>query len=127
MKLDLIHADTCYPDYWTGHHRPHIMVPVWHGISLKTLKRQLRDEIAQGTVMGSDDDARLLAADMIRPEEERQTVALTRAAYAAINRLKPAQKGARRLFLDLEQPDPERAGQWDDETVYAYFVFIRQE
>jgi hypothetical protein len=43
--------------------------------------------------------------------------ALTRAAYAAVNRIKPARKGQRKLFADLDPID-------DDEgpDVYAYFV-----
>ena len=71
--------------------------------------------------MGSGDAARLLSADVVRPDEEKQADALTRAAYAAVNKIKPANKGQRRFFVDLEESDE------DGETVYAFFVFVRQD
>jgi len=120
VVLDCAHADTCLPDYWRGHHRPHISVPVWRGMTLRQLKQALRDELRQGAVCGNDDDARMLSADMVRPHEEKRADALTRAAYAAIARIKPATPRKRSLFQGLEY------GQYDDvgEMVYAYFVFM---
>jgi hypothetical protein len=121
MKLCCVHADTCLPDYWGGHHKAHVSVPVWRGMTPKALRDALRSELSQGAVMGSDELARLLSADLVRPDEEKRADAATRAAYAAIRRdVKPAKKGVRRLFPDLE-PDDET----DDcrESVYAYFIF----
>lgn len=123
MKLECAHADTCLPSYWSGHHLPHIAVPVWHGMYLSELRQALRDELRQGAVMGSTDDARMLSADMVQPGEEKRADQLTRAAYAAVNRLKPARKGARKLFTELEK-ETEDGGA--DESVYAYFVFIEE-
>ena len=69
--------------------------------------------------MGSDKLARLLSADMVAPEDEKLADAVTRAAYAAIERdVKAAKKGARKLFTDLE-PESE-----DGDSVYAFFVFM---
>lgn len=79
------------------------------------------DELRQGAVMGSTDDARLLSADMVAPGDEKRADQLTRAAYAAVNRLKPARKGGRKLFTELEK-ETEDGGA--DESVYAYFVFV---
>jgi hypothetical protein len=31
-KFDIIHADTCLPDYWSGHHLPHVQIPVFNGM-----------------------------------------------------------------------------------------------
>lgn len=119
MKLECIHADTCLSDYWGGHHLPHVQVPVYRGITPKALRKAIHEELRMGYVMGADDDARLLSADIVRPGEEKRADALTRAAYAAINRdVRPAKKGTRRLFLDLEPTTDDGA-----ESVYAYFVF----
>jgi len=115
--MECCHADTCLPDYWTGHHLPHVQIPVWAGMTMAEIKRAIRSEISQGAVMGSDDTARLLSADMVQPGEERRADMLTRRAYAAVARLTPARKGQRRFFLDLE-PQEE-----DAESVYAFFVF----
>ena len=76
-------------------------------------------ELAQGVVMGSDFLSELLAADFVTPENEKHAEKATRAAYAAVNRMRPATKGQRRFFLHLEENDDEYA-----ETFYAFFVFM---
>ena len=118
--FDLAHVDTCLADYWSGHHLPHVQIAVWHGMTTRQLKQAIRDELRQGAVMGSTDDARLLSADMVAPGEEKRAARLTRAAYAAVIRLKPAKKGARRLFTNLEKTPDD----YDGESVYAFFVFV---
>jgi len=124
MKLECCHVDTCLPGYWSGHHFPHVQIPVYRGMTLKAVKQALCDELRMGYVMGSSDDARLLSADLVRPEDEKRADALNRAAYAAINRLKPAVKGKRKLFLDLEESDD---GDDFAESVNAYFVFVLED
>jgi hypothetical protein len=121
MKFECAHADTCLPDYWGGHHLPHVAIPVWRGMHLKQLRDAIKSELAQGAVCGSTDYARLLSADLVKPEEEKMADRVTRAAYAAVNRIKPAKKGARRLFTDLDLDEDE-----DAPMVYAYFVFIEE-
>lgn len=122
MKLECAHADTCLPDYWGGHHLPHVQIPVYAGMTMKEIKAAIRSELSQGAVMGSDDSARLLSADMVRPEEEKQADRITRAAYAAVNRMRPAKKGQRSFFKDIEAP-----GNDCENTVYAFFVFVECE
>ena len=122
-KLECAHVDTCLSDYWSGHHLPHVQIAVWRGMSMRQVKQAIRDELRQGAVAGSTGDARLLSADMVAPEEEKRADQLTRAAYAAVNRLKPAKKGARRLFTDLEETPDE----FDGESVYAFFVFVGED
>jgi hypothetical protein len=119
MKLELCHADTCLPDYWSGHHRPYLCVPVHKNMSLKSIKDALRNELRQGAVGGSGDDARLLGAAFVAPDEARCADALVRAAYAAIARLAPAKKGQRRFFTDLDDLEGD-----EDMPVCAYFVFM---
>lgn len=116
--LECVHADTCLPDYWPGHHLPHISVPVYNGMTLKALKQALKSELAQGCVMGSDNAAMLLSADYVGKENEKLADKLTAAAYAAINRIRPARKGQRALFKDLPKEEEDQ-----DYSVYAYFVF----
>jgi len=119
--FELAHVDTCLPDYWSGHHLAHVQIPVHPGMSMPEIKAAIRDELRAGCVMGSTDDARLLSADMVKPDEEKQADAITRAAYAAVSKMKPAKKGQRIFFTELEESDE------DGESVYAFFVFVRQD
>jgi hypothetical protein len=120
--LEWAHADTCLPDYWSGHHLPHIQIPVWNGMTMKDIKAALRYELRNAYVSGSCDVARILQADWVPPSEEKLAEALTRAAYAAVNRMKPARKGQRKFFMDLE---PEQED--NDYSPYAYFVLRDKE
>lgn len=116
--LECCHADICLPDYWSGHHLPHVQIPVYPGMTLKAIKQAIKDELRQGAVAGSTDEARMLSADLVRPDEEKQADRVTRAAYAAVNRMKPAKRGQRRFFKDIEPSDES------SNTVYAFFVFM---
>lgn len=116
MKYELCHVDTCLPGYWSGHHLPHVQIPVYRGMSLKAIKEALRDELRMGAVMGNTEEARLLSDDFVTDEKKADKV--TRAAYAAINRIKPEKKGQRKFFTDIEDADD------DSESVYAFFVFM---
>lgn len=123
MKINCHYVETCLPDYWSGHHLPHVMVPVTRRkMSFAEIRRAIRSEIAQGAVMGTSEHARLLSADMVRPEEEKRADALTAATYAAVNRdVKGSRKGQR--FADTRVTEfGERA-----ETVYIFFVFTIEE
>lgn len=119
IKFEICHVDTCLPGYWSGHHLPHVQIPVFKGMTLKQIKEYICNELRWGYVMGNDDNARLLSADIVRPGEDQLTDRVTRAAYAAVNRMKPTKKGRRKFFTDLEEEEAE-----DSESVYAYFVFV---
>lgn len=121
MKFELCHADTCLPDYWSGHHKPHVSIPVYKGMTLKEIKSLIRSQINMGAIAGNDDDTVLLSHSFIPPEDEKRADQLTRAAYAAVNRMRPAKKGQRKFFTDL--PDQDDA----DYSIYAYFVFMEIE
>lgn len=116
MKLECLHADTCLPDYWGGHHLAHVQIPVYRGMTLKALKESIRDELRMGAVCGSDEIASLLSDDFVTDEKKADKV--TRAAYAAVNRIKPEKKGQRTFFTDIEEADD------CSESVYAFFVFM---
>ena len=116
MKLECLHADTCLPDYWGGHHLAHVQIPVYRGMTLKAIKESIRDELRMGAIMGNDEIAGLLSDGFVTDKKRADQV--TRAAYAAVNRIKPNKKGQRRFFTDLEEQDDDCC-----DYVYAYFVF----
>lgn len=111
-RLTCAHADTCLSSYWGGHHLPHIQVAVHKGMHLSQLRRELHNELDQGAVAGNDP----LTRDDSGPEGDLWF----KRAHAAVNRIRPAIDGKRRLFEDLEEVDPEDEG---CEQVYAFFVF----
>lgn len=121
IKLECQHVDTCIPGYWSGHHLAHIQIPVWNGMSLKDIKAGLMDELRQGAIMGNTKYAELLSLDMVKPEEEKLADQVTKAAYAAVNRIKPSKKGQRKFFTDLEEVDEDGDC---SALVYACFVFV---
>ena len=121
MKVSIVHADTCLPDFWSGHHLPHVSIPAYPQ-SFASVRRAIVNEIRMGAVMGAVDDARLLSADMVRPDEEARADLLTRKVYAAINRdIKPGRKGARLAFRDVEEPND------CEDSVNAYFVIVVED
>lgn len=120
IKFECCHADTCLSDYWSGHHLPHVQIPVYRGMSLKDVKSALRSELSQCAIMGSSDNARLLSADVVRPGEEKQARRVTRAAYAAVNRMSLADPHKRKLFMDLDESNENDCC----DSIYAFFVFV---
>lgn len=114
---ECIHADTCLPDYWGGHHLPHVQIPVIPGMSLSDIKAAIRSEIAQGAVAGSNDDAILLSCDWAPDRLIDQANATLKGVIASVDRIKPAVKGKRKFFTDIEVSE--------ENDVYAYFVFRR--
>ena len=119
IKFECVHADTCLPDYWCGHHLPHVSIPVYNGMTMKEIKSAIRSEISQGAIAGNGEYTMPLSYDFIPPEKEALADRLTRAVYAAVNRMSPARKGQRRFFTDLEKETED-----SDYSVYAYFVFV---
>ena len=114
--LECCHADTCLPDYWSGHHLPHVQVPVDSRTTFAELRRSLLSELAEGAVMGSDHMAYQIALGM-----DDESHRLYQSAKAAVRRLRPLNKGARRAFPRLERETE------DTDTVYAFFVFRPME
>lgn len=114
MKLNLIYAGTCLPDYWGGHHKAHISVPVYRGMTLAALKADLRSELAEGAIMGSDDLSMKLGDS---PDSCEEAYHAAKDSVKSITQTKPGEL----LFLDLEEPED------DHHHVHAYFVFTEQE
>lgn len=98
MRYTLAHADTCLPDYWGGHHLPHISVPVSRDMTAGALRDALRAEVNAGAIAGAD-----------APADDDD------AAYGAM--LDAVQ--ALEILHDLPFTDLE-----EDEDVCAFFVFV---
>lgn len=105
MKYELCLADLCLPDYWRGHHLPHISVPVDKRTTFTQLRDMLRSEVLEGAVAGADYDV----------EDDEQHEAL----LAAVSNLRMKDPRRRCPFWhDLEtNNDP------DGYSVHGYFVF----
>lgn len=103
--LECVHVDTCLSCYWGGHHLPHCQIPVYPGITLKEIKRSLLSEVSEGAIAGEWGYNTL------------ENTAYLNKLRAAIRRIKPAKKGQRTFFKDIEE------GGESSETVYAFFIF----
>ena len=113
MKLICAHADTCLPDYWGGHHLPHVAVPVSRGTTFADLRAAILDELRMGAVAGAD----------ATPDTTYECDAWYDAAREAVERdVQPRDPGVEYPFRDLQDSDDE-----DAESVYAYFVFVRED
>ena len=112
MKYTLVHADTCLPDYWGGHHLPHVSMPVDGATTVKELLAGIRSELSQGAVAGS------LGWEVIESEEfhaacMKAVQELTELNMITLNRA---------AFPDLEIRDDDCS-----ESVMAFFVFVPEE
>ena len=65
MKINIYHIDTCLPDFFGGHHKAHLQVPLDCNTSIEDLRRNLLSELHQGAVGGSDTVADALCFGMI--------------------------------------------------------------
>ncbi|WGH49745.1 hypothetical protein [Alishewanella phage vB_AspM_Slickus01] len=118
-KLECIHTDTCLSSYWSGHHLPHIQIPVYKGMTVKAVKESICAEIGLGQIAGTQ-YGNLLTADYLTNDKDIEFVeGWYKKAYAAINRIASAVKHKKTLFNDLEETSCDDCG----ETVYAFFVF----
>lgn len=120
MKIECCHVDTCLSYYWSGHHLPHVQIPVYRGMTIGQVKSAIRSELSQGAVMGSTDNARLLSDDMVGEDEVKHADRVTRAAYAAVNRMGLNDPRKRKLFMELEESEENDYC----DSIYAFFVFV---
>lgn len=112
MKLTCVFVDVCHPDYWGGHHLPHVAVPVYREMAFITLRESILDELRAGAVAGAD----------ATPEETYENEEWYEAAREAVERdVRPTDPSIDRPFCYLDN-----SGEDDDEEFpYAYFVFAR--
>ena len=101
MKLECLYADTCLPDYWGGHHLPHVCVPVSSTTSADQLRKDFLNELLMDAVAGAD----------YQPDNEDW--------YQA------ACEAVRELEITSEYPFSQILED-DNEDCYAYFVFLQE-
>ncbi len=111
--LECVHVDTCLPDYWGGHHLAHVSIPIYGPMSLCDIKAAIHSELNEGAIGGSDE----------RTRDDSGIVgdAWFYRAHAAVNAIKPSEKGKRRFFTDVSVEEDA------DYSVYAYFVFRERD
>jgi len=121
IKFECCHADTCLSDYWSGHHLPHVQIPVWPGMTLKQVKSALHSELRE-YVSGSGELADAFSYDL--SEDHERTEELHKAAHDAIDALELADPTKDDCFTNLEEIDEN-----DDcsGSVYAFFVFVEAD
>lgn len=78
--LHIHYVESCLPDYWSGHHLPHICVPVGPDTTFEELKQGLKNEVMEGAIMGGYDcpidteewaDDALAAIDLLKSFKEK--------------------------------------------------------
>lgn len=109
MKFECIHVDTCLPDYWGGHHRPHVQIMPYAGMSLEDVKEALHQEINQQAIAGSENYED-------KPDEWYD------ALIEAVDELEPIDDQQISFFNFIEEPEDDYS-----EHVYAFFVFMEIE
>lgn len=122
MILEVIHVDTCLPGYWGGHHKAHVCIPVWNGMTFNELKSSLHSEISQGAICGSDTISEILSLSGDFSDDDISTA--YQAAHDAVDAITLSESAnPDHLFTDLDLVDPDD----DGETVYAYFLIVDTE
>lgn len=119
IKFDCVHVDTCLPEYWSGHHLPHVQIAVWRGMTLLDIKQSVQSELNMGAIAGADAD---FLANWRDDYNEEKADKWHKRARAAVNRIRPAKPGTRRFFLDMEETDDDCC-----DSVYAFFIFVECE
>jgi len=113
MKLICAHADTCLPDYWGGHHLPHVAVMVNRHTTFADLRTAIIHELRMGAVAGAD----------ATPEDTYENDEWYKAALGTVMcDVQPRDPSVEYPFRDLSSSENENS-----EPVYAYFVFIRED
>lgn len=105
-KLECIHADTCLPDYWGGHHLPHFSIPIYRGMKVSDLRRDLLSELSQGCIAGSQ-DWKVTESDIFHKR-----------ARAAIKRIKHVNGGNRLVFQDMDILEEDDI----HDSIHAFFI-----
>ena len=124
MKLNITCTDVCTPDYFSGDSRPWVCIQVDGSTTFKEVRESILFEVRQGAFGGNNELWKLLAADWLPDRKVKAADLAIKCLMAAINRdIKPAKKGARLAFPDLDKrSDTDNC----EESVYAFFVITEQ-
>lgn len=125
MNLEIVYVRTCLADYWSGHHKAHVCVPVWNGMTFNELKSSLHSEISEGAICGSDTVSDLLRVSGDFSEEEIEIA--DQAAHNAVDNIVLSESADQyHLFGDIDEADETQENDYHD-TVYAYFLIVETE
>lgn len=103
MKYECVHASTCLPDYWGGHHLPHVSTAVDNTTTVRDVVNALRSEVYQDAIASNETITDVMHAAMI----------------AAVEDLRNKSDGSTIAFPKLEDQEDDA-----DYSVYAFFVFV---
>ena len=113
MKLICAFVDVCLPDYWGGHHLPHVAVPVNRDTTFANLRSMIAHGLRAGAVAGAD----------ATPKDTYENDEWYEAAREAVERdVRSNYRTGEYPFRDLYSDADETSG-----TAYAYFVFFRED
>lgn len=106
MKISAHVTDTCLPDYYSGDHRPHVMIPVHSLMTTGEFRKAIMDELRWGYVSGNDEDSSLMRADFIMDEcKQSRADEIFKKIYPAINRDIKSKKGVKYPFRRTIEKD----------------------
>ena len=89
MKINIILASVCSPDYWQGATCAHVGISAHKNMTLCEIKDAINECLRHGEIWGSDDNARLLSADYLYHEYDRKkSELLFKRTVNAVKRLK---------------------------------------
>ena len=89
MKIEIILADVCLPDYWQVSKTAHIGIDAHKNMTLCEIKDAINECLRHGEIWGGDDNARLLSADFLYHEhDQKQADLVFKRASNAVKRLK---------------------------------------
>jgi hypothetical protein len=89
MKINIIFADVCLPDYWQGSQTAHIGINANKNMTLREIKDAINECLRWGEILGGDNIARLLSADYLYHEQDqKQSEVLFKRTTNAVKRLK---------------------------------------
>lgn len=117
IKFECCHADTCLSDYWSGHHLPHVQIPVYRDMTLAQVKSALHSEVNE-YVSGAGELACAFNYDLGTDKE--YTDQLHKAAHDSIDAIELKDPENDHCFMDMEESTDDDC--W--ESVYAFFVFV---
>lgn len=108
----IAHVDTCLPDYFRGHHKPVIAVPVWHGMTRQQLIDSLHNEINDCGLEYAIEHSYNLSVDETNYDAIKEAIN----DCVLFDNHQPSEQ----LFLNLDENDDEENNCSD--SVYAYFI-----
>ena len=89
MKINIILASVCSPDYWQGATCAHVGISAHKNMTLREIKDAINECLRWGDVYGSGENTYLLSADYLCHEhDQKKAELLFKRTVNAVKRLK---------------------------------------